>query len=156
MLLYKLQRLHVRSMWFEFYVFAYYRNYEKNQDLKLLHYFQDFVLSILDLNIIKRLYDLFYGWGSTTSRLKRLCGGSLLFTFLQFTLNSWYSFYQSQKDERLVQLWIYSMILNTGPLDWESSVLNPVPNTVNVQFYICNFKYNCLAISDPESIISIF
>ena len=38
--------------------------------------------------------------------------------------NSWYSFEQPQKDERLTRPWSHSVVLNTGSLDWESSALN--------------------------------
>ena len=41
--------------------------------------------------------------------------------------NSWYSFYRPQKDERLSQPWSHPVVLNTGPLDWESSALTPRP-----------------------------
>ena len=35
----------------------------------------------------------------------------------QVPINSWHSFYQSQKDERLSRPWNHSLYLNTGPLD---------------------------------------
>ena len=65
----------------------------------------------------------FYGWGSTASRLEKLQGGSLLFT-TKVPVNSWYSFYQPRKDEGLSRCWTHPVVLNTGPLDWESST-NP-------------------------------
>ena len=37
--------------------------------------------------------------------------------------NSWYSFYRRRKDERLSQPWNHPVVLNMGPLDWESSTL---------------------------------
>ena len=37
--------------------------------------------------------------------------------------NSWHSFCQPLKDERLNQPRSYPVVLNTGPLDWESSAL---------------------------------
>ena len=37
--------------------------------------------------------------------------------------NSWYSFYQPHKDERLSWPWSQPVVLNTEPLDWESSAL---------------------------------
>ena len=64
----------------------------------------------------------FHGWGSTGSRLEPLRGGSLLFTS-KFPEISWYSFYRPQKDERLSWPWSHLVVLNTGPLDWESSDL---------------------------------
>ena len=38
--------------------------------------------------------------------------------------NSSYSFYWPRKDERLSRPWSHPVILNTGPLDWESSTLS--------------------------------
>ena len=38
---------------------------------------------------------------------------------------SWYSFYRPRKDERLSRPWSHPAVLNTGPLDWESSALEP-------------------------------
>ena len=40
---------------------------------------------------------------------------------------SWYSFYQPRKDERLSRPWSHSVVLITGPLDWESSALTTRP-----------------------------
>ena len=37
--------------------------------------------------------------------------------------NSWYSLQRPRKDERLSQPWSHPVVLNTGPLDWESSAL---------------------------------
>ena len=37
--------------------------------------------------------------------------------------NSWYSFYQPRKDERLSWPWSHPVVLNMGLLDWESSAL---------------------------------
>ena len=64
-----------------------------------------------------------YGWSSTVSWLKPLWGGSLLFSTKFSTRNSWYSYYWPQKDDRLRRSWSHPMVLNTGPLDWESSAL---------------------------------
>ena len=44
--------------------------------------------------------------------------------------HSWYSFYWPPKDERLSQPWSYSMVLNTGLLDWESSALTTSPHII--------------------------
>ena len=41
--------------------------------------------------------------------------------------NPWYSFYRSWKDQRLYQPWSYPVVLNMGPLDWESSTLTTRP-----------------------------
>ena len=35
-------------------------------------------------------------------------------------LHSWYSLYRPQKDERLSRPWSHPVVLNMGPLDWES------------------------------------
>ena len=74
---------------------------------------------------------------------KKLCGPFLWMGFnslkaritsrRQFTFyhevprNSWYSFYWPQRDERLSQPWSHPVVLNTGPLDWESSALTTRP-----------------------------
>ena len=50
------------------------------------------------------------------------------FTFYHEVLrNSWYSFYQTRKDERLSQPWGHPVVLNPEPLDWESSALTTTP-----------------------------
>ena len=77
-------------------------------------------LLIIDFN--KNFMAPFYGWGSTASRLEPLQGGSLLFT-TQFPEIPGISFYRPRKDERLSQPWSHPVVLNTGPLDWESSTL---------------------------------
>ena len=41
--------------------------------------------------------------------------------------NSCYSFYRPRKDERLSRSWSHPMVLNTGPLDCESSALTTKP-----------------------------
>ena len=41
--------------------------------------------------------------------------------------NSWYSFYRPRKDERLSRPLSHPVVLNTGPLDWESSTLTTRP-----------------------------
>ena len=67
----------------------------------------------------------FYGWGSTASRLEPLRGGSLLFTTKFSEIPG--THYQPQKDERLSWPWSHPVVLNTGPLDWESSALTTRP-----------------------------
>ena len=68
----------------------------------------------------------FYGWGSTASRLEPLRRGSFLF-YHYVPRSSWYSFYRPREDERLSQPWGHPVVLNTGPLDWESSALTTRP-----------------------------
>ena len=45
----------------------------------------------------------------------------------QVPRNSWYSLYQPRKAERLSRPWSHPMVLNTGPLEWESSALTTMP-----------------------------
>ena len=56
-------------------------------------------------------------------RLEPLWGGSLLFTTKFPEIPGIYSFHQTQKDRRLSQPWSHPVVLNTGPLNWESSTL---------------------------------
>ena len=71
----------------------------------------------------KNFTALFYWWSSIASRLEPLRGGSL-FLAVSSSLhrNPWYLFYRPRKDERLIRPWRHPVVLNTGPLDWESSV----------------------------------
>ena len=64
----------------------------------------------------------FYGRGSATSRLQSHYEKEVYF-LPQVPRSSWYSFDRPRKDERLSRPWIHPVILNTGPLDWESSAL---------------------------------
>ena len=72
---------------------------------------------------------LFYGWGSTASRLVPLRGGSLLFT-------TKFPDIRPRKDERLSRPWSHPVVLNTGPLDWESSAITTRPLLFS-ELYIC-------------------
>ena len=38
--------------------------------------------------------------------------------------NSWYSSYQPWNDERVSQTWSHLVVLNMGPLDWNTGLLN--------------------------------
>ena len=70
----------------------------------------------------KKLYDPFYGCGSTAATSRRQ------FTFYHSVLwNSWYSFYRPPKDERLSRPWSHPVVLITGSRDWESSALTTRP-----------------------------
>ena len=51
--------------------------------------------------------------------------------------NSWCSFYQLWKDERLSRPWSYPVVLNMGPLDWESSILSTRPLLLKKVAYNC-------------------
>ena len=47
------------------------------------------------------------------------------FTFYHLVpRNFWYSFDRPRKDEKLSQLWSHPVVLNTGPMEWESSAFN--------------------------------
>ena len=70
----------------------------------------------------------FYGWGSTAPRLQPFRGGSLLFTtkfpeisgthFIDLgRMKGWVDFEATQ----------WSVVLNTGPLDWQSCALTITP-----------------------------
>ena len=50
------------------------------------------------------------------------------FTFYHYiSRNSWYIFDWPQRDERLSRSQRHPVILNTGPLNWESSTLTTMP-----------------------------
>ena len=74
----------------------------------------------------KRLYGPFLWIGFNC--LKAAATSRRQFTFYHsFPRNSWYSFYWPRKDERLSRPWSHPVVLNTGPLDWESSTLTSGP-----------------------------
>ena len=66
----------------------------------------------------------FHGWGSTASRLEPLRGGSILFT-TKFPETSGTQFIELRR----MKGWVGShpVVLNMGPLDWESSALTTRP-----------------------------
>ena len=65
------------------------------------------------------------------------------FTFYhQVPRTSWYSFDRLRKDERLSRPWSHPVVLNTEPLDWESSALTSRP-----LLHKCNVK-KCKSIQD--------
>ena len=56
--------------------------------------------------------------------LKATATSSRQFTFYHSVPRTfWYSFYRPPKHERLSQPWSHPVVLNTGPLDWQSSAL---------------------------------
>ena len=65
----------------------------------------------------------FYGWDSTATRLEPLRGGSLLLTtkFPEFPGTRFIDL------RRMSRSWSHPVVLNTGPPDWESSVLTNRP-----------------------------
>ena len=71
------------------------------------------------------------GYGTTTRRQ---------FTFYHLVLrNSWYSFNWPLKNERLGWPWSHPVVLNSGPLDWESSALSTRPPYMSIAF-VLTFK----------------
>ena len=53
------------------------------------------------------------------------------FTFYyEVPRNYWFSLYRPRKDERLSRPWSHPVVLNTGPLDWESSTLTTWPSNI--------------------------
>ena len=76
---------------------------------------------------LKKLYGPFFMDGVQLpqgSSLEPLRGQRKKFNFYyQVPRNSWYSFYWTQKNERLSWPWSYPVVLNTRHLDWESSTL---------------------------------
>ena len=60
------------------------------------------------------LLDGVQGWRATTRR-------QFTFYLCKFSETPWYSFDRRQKDEGLSRPWSRPVVLNTGPLDWESS-----------------------------------
>ena len=75
----------------------------------------------------KHFMVLFYEWGSTASRLEPLQGGSLLFILKSPEIPGIYSLYQHWKDWRLSLPCSHPVVLNMGPLNWESSTLTTRP-----------------------------
>ena len=74
----------------------------------------------------KKLYGPFLWMGFIC--LKATATSRRQFTFYHsLPRNSWYSFYQPQKDERLSRTWSHPVVLNTGLLDWEFSTLTTGP-----------------------------
>ena len=80
------------------------------------------------IQIIKnlKLYGPFLWMGFNC--LKATATSRRQFTFYHSVpRNYWYSFYQPRKDERLSRPWGHPVVLNKGPLDWESSALTTRP-----------------------------
>ena len=74
---------------------------------------------------------------------RKLKKGPFFTSTRQFTFyhsvprNSWYTFYRPRKDEKLSRPWSHPVVLNTGPLDWESSALTTRPLLQKYSFLIC-------------------
>ena len=69
------------------------------------------------LTLKKNFMVPFHGWGLTASRLEPLRWGSLLST----------TKFPEIPGTHLSQTWNHPLVLNTGPLDWESSTLTTRP-----------------------------
>ena len=93
--------------------------------------------NLSDTFAFKNFMAPFYRWDSTASRLESLQGGSLLFT-TKFPEIPGILFYRPRKDEKLSRPWSNSVVLNTGPLDWESSTLatRPLLHDLNNIFWM--------------------
>ena len=81
----------------------------------------------------------FYEWGSTASRLEPLRGSGLLFTtkFSEIP-GTYFNNLGRMKDRRP---WSHPVVLNTGPLDWESSALTTRP-LVHIYTYIYIYMFH--------------
>ena len=78
------------------------------------------------LTLLNKKTPPFYGWGSTTSRLEPLRGVSLLFS-TQFPEMPDTHFIDLGRMKSWVELGVFRVILNTGTLYWESSILTTRP-----------------------------
>ena len=74
----------------------------------------------------KKLYDPFLWMGFNCLKARAASRRQLTF-YYQVPRNFWYSLYRPRKDERLSRPWSHLVVLNTGPLDWESSTLTTRP-----------------------------
>ena len=86
-----------------------------------LRYFESAFHSIKYIKNLKTLWPLLWMWFNC---LRAIATWRRQFTFYhKVPRNSWYSFYRPRKDEGLSRPWSHPVVLNTAPLDWESSVL---------------------------------
>ena len=74
-----------------------------------------------------KLYGPFLWMGSTASRPEPPGGGNLLCATKFPEIPGIYSFYRPRKNEGLSRPWSHPVVLNTGPLGWESSALTTRP-----------------------------
>ena len=74
----------------------------------------------------KKLYGPFLWMGFNCLKATATSRRQLTF-YHSVPRNSWYSFYRPRKDERLSRPWSHPVVLNTGLLDWESSILTTRP-----------------------------
>ena len=79
--------------------------------------------NLLNQNNKKKNYGPFLWMGFNC--LKARATSRRQFTFYhKVPRNSWYSFYRPWKNERLSRPWSHPVVLNMGPLGWESSALS--------------------------------
>ena len=76
--------------------------------------------------LFKKLYGPFL-WTKFHCLKARVTSRRQFTFYLLVSRNSWYSIYPPQKDERLSRPWSHLVVLNTGPLSWESSALTTTP-----------------------------
>ena len=91
-----------------------------------------------------KLYGSFFWMGFNC--LKARATSRRQFTFYQqVPRNSWYSFYQPRKDERLSRICSHAEVLNMGALDWESSPLTTKPlfHFLVITWNRKNWRPNC-------------
>ena len=85
----------------------------------------------------KKLYSPILWMGFNYRKAARpLLGNGLLFTTKCPGIPGMHSWPRPRKDERLNRSWSHPVILNTGPLDWESSALTTWPNLLSYQLCI--------------------
>ena len=70
----------------------------------------------------KKLYGPFLWTGFNCLKARANSRGQFTF-YHEVPRNFWYSFYQPRKNERLSRPWSHSVVLNMGPLDWETDIV---------------------------------
>ena len=114
--------------------------YIKNLELEQTWCFSVFFIQIISLttyfflsfhlfyfiHVSKTFVVTFYGWGSTASRLQSHFEETLY--FLPFSSQDLLVLVESTSGGwRLSQPWSYPVVLNLGPLDWESTAITTRP-----------------------------
>ena len=103
--------------------------------MKLLKYEEQYETHAWYSFLKKKLYGPFLLWMGFNC-LKATATSRRQFTFYHSVpRNSWYSFYQPRKDERLSRPWSHPVVLIMGPLDWESSALTTRPLLLHGNMY---------------------
>ena len=99
-----------------------------------MYYFY-FSFIIVDVS----LYQCISIYSVKKKKLEPLQGGSLLFT-TKFQESPGTPFCRTRKDEKLSSPWNHPVVLNMGPLDWESSALTTRP-LILISFYISRYHF---------------